>query len=755
MPQTFESQFLQLRRKVLEKRFSRMNDKQREAVFQTEGPVLILAGAGSGKTTVLVNRTAYMISEKHIRPWNILAITFTNKAAREMKDRIERLLGDTAKDMWIGTFHSVCVRILRSCIDLLGYSRDFVIYDTADTKTVMKECLRELDIDEKSFPVRNVLSIISNAKNDLMDAATFENVYKSDYRMSIIAKIYYRYQTKLRKNNAVDFDDIILNTVKILSENPDVLSKYQDKFQYILVDEYQDTNNSQYLLINLLAQANRNLCVVGDDDQSIYKFRGANIGNILNFEDDYSDVQKITLDQNYRSTQNILDAANSVISNNKGRMGKSLWTSNGDGNKVFVYTGTNEYDEARYIARQIKKHFDEQGSFSDCAILYRTNAQSRVIEEMLMRESVPYKVLSGLRFYDRKEIKDIIAYLRVVYNPNDDVSLARIINEPKRKIGNATLEKARNIAREKETSLYDVISHADDYPEFKTAIKKLLSFSEIIQSLIKLKDTVTIEDLTGRILNDTGYMPALVMEDTTESKTRIENLGEFISVITEFEKNEETGNTLGEFLENISLVSDIDGYDENEDSAVLMTIHSAKGLEFPIVFLSGLEEGLFPGMRSMESDDDIEEERRLCYVAITRAKEQLYITKTISRTIHGKTMPTTASRFFKEIPVEYLEDKTTLQPKVAKVMQDLGVRNASAPKKEVYMTKGFGSSVKSSGSTDYSKFKAGDAVEHRTFGRGEILKATPCGNDCILEIQFESIGFKRLMAAFAKVKKIN
>lgn len=733
----------------------KLNERQKEAVLATEGPVLVLAGAGSGKTTVLVNRIAYMISEKHIRPWNILAITFTNKAAREMKDRIERLLGDTAKDMWIGTFHSVCVRILRSCIDLLGYSRDFVIYDTADTKTVMKECLRELDIDEKSFPVRNVLSIISNAKNDLMDAATFENIYKSDYRMSIIARIYYRYQTKLRKNNAVDFDDIILNTVKILSENPDVLSKYQDKFRYILVDEYQDTNNSQYLLINLLAQANRNLCVVGDDDQSIYKFRGANIGNILNFEDDYSDVQKITLDQNYRSTQNILDAANSVISNNKGRMGKSLWTSNGDGNRVYVYTGTNEYDEARYIACQIKKHFDEQGSFSDCAILYRTNAQSRVIEEMLMRESVPYKVLSGLRFYDRKEIKDIIAYLRVVYNPNDDVSLARIINEPKRKIGNATLEKARNIAREKETSLYDVISHADDYPEFKTAIKKLLSFSEIIQSLIKLKDTVTIEELTGRILNDTGYMPALVMEDTTESKTRIENLGEFISVITEFEKNEETGNTLGEFLENISLVSDIDGYDENEDSAVLMTIHSAKGLEFPIVFLSGLEEGLFPGMRSMESDDDIEEERRLCYVAITRAKEQLYITKTISRTIHGKTMPTTASRFFKEIPVEYLEDKTTLQPKVAKVMQDLGVRNAAAPKKEVYMTKGFGSSVKSSGSTDYSKFKAGDTVEHRTFGRGEILKATPCGNDCILEIQFESIGFKRLMAAFAKVKKIN
>ena len=732
-----------------------MNEKQAEAVQTTEGPLLIMAGAGSGKTRVLTHRIAYLIDEKMVNPWNILAITFTNKAAKEMRERALSLT-PRAQDTLIATFHSMCVRILRRDADHIGYNRNFTIIDPGDQKSLMKRILNEANLDPKKWEPKGLLNAISNAKNDLLDESAYEaqTSARHPYEM-VVARVYKIYQKELRKAESMDFDDLIMQTLRLFDENPDVLSYYQGKFQYIHVDEYQDTNNSQYLLINLLAQANRNLCVVGDDDQSIYKFRGANIGNILNFEDDYSDVQKITLDQNYRSTQNILDAANSVISNNKGRMGKSLWTSNGDGNKVFVYTGTNEYDEARYIARQIKKHFDEQGSFSDCAILYRTNAQSRVIEEMLMRESVPYKVLSGLRFYDRKEIKDIIAYLRVVYNPNDDVSLARIINEPKRKIGNATLEKARNIAREKETSLYDVISHADDFPEFKTAIKKLLSFSEIIQSLIKLKDTVTIEDLTGRILNDTGYMPALVMEDTTESKTRIENLGEFISVITEFEKNEETGNTLGEFLENISLVSDIDGYDENEDSAVLMTIHSAKGLEFPIVFLSGLEEGLFPGMRSMESDDDIEEERRLCYVAITRAKEQLYITKTISRTIHGKTMPTTASRFFKEIPVEYLEDKTTLQPKVAKVMQDLGVRNASAPKKEVYMTKGFGSSVKSSGSTDYSKFKAGDAVEHRTFGRGEILKATPCGNDCFLEIQFESIGFKRLMAAFAKVKKIN
>ena len=694
----------------VEEYLNQLNESQREAVVYNEGPSLVVAGAGSGKTRVLTYKIAYLL-QLGLPPYSILALTFTNKAAREMKERIAAITGDqTARRLWMGTFHSIFSRILRNEAEHIGYPSNFTIYDATDSKSLLKSIIKEMQLDDKVYRLGMVQSRISNAKNSLITYTAYEQnkeLVESDMnaKVPLLREIYKRYQSRCLQAGAMDFDDLLLQTNILFRDHPAVLEKYRNFFRYVLVDEYQDTNNSQYLLINLLAQANRNLCVVGDDDQSIYKFRGANIGNILNFEDDYSDVQKITLDQNYRSTQNILDAANSVISNNKGRMGKSLWTSNGDGNKVFVYTGTNEYDEARYIARQIKKHFDEQGSFSDCAILYRTNAQSRVIEEMLMRESVPYKVLSGLRFYDRKEIKDIIAYLRVVYNPNDDVSLARIINEPKRKIGNATLEKARNIAREKETSLYDVISHADDYPEFKTAIKKLLGFSEIIQSLIKLKDTVTIEDLTGRILNDTGYMPALVMEDTTESKTRIENLGEFISVITEFEKNEETGNTLGEFLENISLVSDIDGYDENEDSAVLMTIHSAKGLEFPIVFLSGLEEGLFPGMRSMESDDDIEEERRLCYVAITRAKEQLYITKTISRTIHGKTMPTTASRFFKEIPVEYLEDKTTLQPKVAKVMQDLGVRNAAAPKKEVYMTKGFGSSVKSSGSTDYSKFR--------------------------------------------------
>ena len=727
-----------------------LNKAQREAVQATEGPVLVIAGAGSGKTTVLVNRIAYMIAEKHISPWNILAITFTNKAANEMKERAERLLGDVASNMWVGTFHSVCVRILRTCIDFLGYTRDFVIYDTADTRTLMKECLRELNIDEKNFPVRNVLSIISNAKNDLMDAATFENIYANDYRMSIIAKIYFRYQGKLLKNNAVDFDDIILNTVKILSENPDVLQKYQNQFKYILVDEYQDTNNSQYLLINLLARGHKNLCVVGDDDQSIYKFRGANIQNILNFEDDFPEMRRITLDRNYRSTQNILEAANCVIAHNRGRMGKNLWTEKGDGDKVSVFTGMNEYDEARYIANEAERYYDENGRYGDLAVLYRTNAQSRVIEEMLMREGVPYKVLSGLRFYDRKEIKDIIAYLRVLHNPNDDMSLARIINEPKRKIGNATLDRAREIALREDKSLYDVISHADSYPEFKTATKKLLAFAEIIESLRKLVGAVPLTELCERVLNDTGYMPSLVTEDTTESKTRIENLGEFISVIAEFEKDIENSGTLGEFLEGITLVSDIDGYDEEEDAVVLMTIHSAKGLEFPVVFLTGLEEGLFPGLRSMESEEDIEEERRLCYVAITRAKEHLHITKAMSRTIHGRTLPAAPSRFFEEIPKEYLDEKTAALPKFAESMQRFGVRVApTPPKSRPPMPE-----KKSMSAAEFLSFKAGDIVEHRTFGKGAIVKATPVGNDCILEIDFENAGFKRLMAAFAKVKKI-
>lgn len=727
-----------------------LNDMQREAVLSTEGPVLVLAGAGSGKTTVLVNRIAYMIEKKNISPYNILAITFTNKAANEMKERISAMLGSVASNMWIGTFHSVCVKILRSCIDLLGYSRDFVIYDSADAKTVMKECLKELNLDEKVFPIRNMLSIISNAKNDMLDPATFENVYRNDYRMAIVAKAYRLYQDKLKRNNALDFDDIILNTVKILSGNIDVLMKYQEKFRYILVDEYQDTNNVQYTLINLIGQGYENICVVGDDDQSIYKFRGANVGNILSFEEDYADTKKIMLEQNYRSTQNILDAANAVISHNKKRMGKSLWTDNGGGDKIQLFTAMNEYNEGRFIASEIKKHYDETASFADCAILYRTNAQSRVIEEMLMREAIPYRVLAGLRFYDRKEIKDITAYLRVILNTSDDVSLKRIINEPKRKIGAATMEKAQQLANANDCSVFEIISNAQDYPELKTAAKKLLEFVSLMNSLIKLKDNIPLNELVSRTMNDTGYMAMLMVDNTVENQTRIDNLNEFMTVVKEYEKNPEFDGTLGGFLENISLVSDIDAYDEDQDAAVMMTIHSAKGLEFPVVFLAGMEEGLFPGMRSIGSDEDIEEERRLCYVAITRAKKRLYITKTQSRTIYGKTLPAQPSRFVKEIPDEFLEDRSNILSKAESFARRIGYE----PKHAAARAEQYRKPVENRPQIDAADFMPGDTVEHRKFGRGTVISAKQFGKDAILEIEFESVGHKQLMAAFAKIKKI-
>lgn len=727
-----------------------LNDMQREAVFTTEGPVLVLAGAGSGKTTVLVNRIAYMIEHKNISPYNILAITFTNKAANEMKERISAILGDIASNMWIGTFHSMCLRILRTCIDLLGYNRDFVIYDTADAKTVIKECLKELNLDEKVFPVRNVLSIISSAKNDMIDPATFENVYRNDYRMMIVAKVYRLYQDKLKRNNALDFDDIILNTVKILSGNMDILMKYQEKFRYILVDEYQDTNNVQYTLINLIGQGYENICVVGDDDQSIYKFRGANIGNILSFEEDYADTKKIMLEQNYRSTQNILSAANAVIANNKKRMGKSLWTDNAGGDKIQAFTAMNEYDEGRFIASEIKKHYSETGSFADCAILYRTNAQSRVIEEMLMREAIPYRVLAGLRFYDRKEIKDITAYLRVILNPSDDISLKRIINEPKRKIGAATMDKAQQLANDNRCSIFEIISEAQEYPELKSASRKLLEFVSLMNSLIKLKDSISLNELVSRTMNDTGYMAMLMLENTVENQTRIDNLNEFMSVVTEYEKNPEFDGTLGGFLENISLVSDIDAYDEDQDAAVMMTIHSAKGLEFPVVFLAGMEEGLFPGMRSIGSDEDIEEERRLCYVAITRAKNRLYMTNTQSRTIYGKTAPSQPSRFFKEIPDEFIDDRSNLLSRAETAVRRAGYE----PKHEPARLEKYRSRIEEKPQIYAADFAPGDIVEHRKFGIGTVISAKQFGKDAILEIEFDSVGHKQLMAAFAKIKKI-
>ena len=633
----------------MENLLKNLNGQQVEAVRATEGPVLVVAGAGSGKTTVIVNRIAYLIGKYRVKPQNILAITFTNKAAREMRDRVEKILGDSAAGMWIGTFHSMCVRILRSSIDFLGYGRDFIIYDTADTKTVIKECIKELSLDERNFPPRSILSIISNAKNDMMDPETFENVYRNDYRMKTVALLYKRYQAKLKSNNALDFDDIILNTVKILSLNNDVRMYYQSKFEYVLVDEYQDTNNAQYILIKLLSDGYKNICVVGDDDQSIYKFRGANVGNILRFEDDYEGTHKIMLEQNYRSTQNILSAANAVIANNGKRMGKSLWTQNGDGSKIISYTGGNEYDEGKFIAKEIRSGYENGGKFGDFAILYRTNAQSRVIEESLMREAVPYRVLAGLRFYDRKEIKDLIAYLRLILNQNDNVSLKRIINEPKRKIGAATVEKAERAAEKNGTSIYEVIKNAENYAELSNASSKLKRFTEIMENLIKLKDNIPLSELITRTLTDTGYTDALTAEDTIENKTRLENLDEFMSAAEEFMKNKEYSGKLSEFLESVTLVADVDAYDEEQDTAVLMTIHSSKGLEFPNVFIAGMEDGIFPGIRSIESgQEEIDEERRLCYVAMTRAKESL----TLSFLTGTKERPRLMSRFLKPI-MEY------------------------------------------------------------------------------------------------------
>lgn len=725
-----------------------LNDKQREAVTTTEGPLLIVAGAGSGKTTVLVNRIAYIIDKHKAEPYNILAITFTNKAANEMKERIAALLPETTKDMWIGTFHSICAKILRRNIDFLGYTNDFVIYDTIDAKTLIKECYKELDINDKNFPIRSVMSIISNAKNDSLDAETFTSIYKSDFRMSVVAKIYKLYQQKMIKNNALDFDDIILNTVKILSMNPDVLQKYQDKFKYILVDEYQDTNNIQYLLISLLAGGNGNICVVGDDDQSIYKFRGANIGNILSFESDYENAKRITLEQNYRSTQTILSAANSVIANNNGRMNKALWTSQGDGEKIHTFTAPTEYDEARFIATSIKQYQQENGKFGDCAILYRTNAQSRVIEEMLMREAVPYRVLAGLRFYDRKEIKDIVAYLRVIHNPNDDMSLRRIINEPKRGIGGATVEKTAALAMAEDCSMYDIIRNARMYEgELKTAVKKLEGFAVIMEELIKLKDAIPLTQLITRVLNDTGYLAMLQAENTIENQTRCENIDEFMNVAAEFDQNPDYNGTLSEFLESVTLISDVDSYDEDEDAAVMMTIHSAKGLEFPVVFLTGLEEGLFPGLRAIGNDDDIEEERRLCYVAITRAKEKLYLTKSQSRTVYGKTSPAQPSRFYKEIPKEFLQDETPLKTKVK------DYRNSRSMSDYFDGKPNYATVNQQEASGDIS-FNKGDRVEHRKFGEGTVLSVKQFGSDAILEIDFDSIGHKQLMAAFARLKKL-
>ncbi|MCX8129202.1 MAG: DNA helicase PcrA [Clostridia bacterium] len=758
-----------------------LNEPQQEAVLHTEGPLLILAGAGSGKTRVLTHRIAYLIREKGVHPASILAITFTNKAAREMKERIEKLVEDAGDSIWVSTFHSMCVRMLRRDIDKIGFDKSFVIYDSADQQTVVKDCLKELNLNDKNFPPRSVLDMIGRAKDELIEPKTYTQMYASDFKMSKVAAIYELYQKKLRLNNALDFDDIIMCTIKLFLDNPAVLEFYQRKFRYVLVDEYQDTNTAQYSLVSLLAQGSKNLCVVGDDDQSIYGWRGANIRNILDFEKEFKGCKTIKLEQNYRSTQTILDAANSVIKNNTGRKTKSLWTDNTEGNKIQLYQGNNEHDEAFFVGNEIQKlsRLDNK-SYKDFAILYRVNAQSRVIEDTLMKEGIPYKIVGGLRFYDRKEIKDVIAYLRVIQNPADNISLKRIINVPKRGIGDATLGKAEDIANKRGCSIFAIISSADEIPDLQRAAGKLQNFVLLISKFRALKESMKVSELISEVIGQSGILKELEDEDTPESRTRIENIKELISGALEFEARGDMENTLEGFLENVSLVADIDNVDPDADNVILMTLHSAKGLEFPVVFLVGLEEGVFPGYRSMLDENEVEEERRLCYVGITRAREKLFLTNAFSRTLFGNTTYNKASRFLKEIPAELVDDLNKI--KENRVETGFGSRPGSSQMGGLGAAKPvFGRSVDSIINTGAGignqaqmksfrpsivaspvskptpaglSFAAGDKVEHKKFGVGEITSVEKEGDDFKLEIQFEKAGMKRLMAAFANLNKI-
>ncbi|MDO4744790.1 MAG: 3'-5' exonuclease, partial [Clostridia bacterium] len=610
----------------------------------TEGPLLILAGAGSGKTGTLTSRYMYLVDQLGISTANILCVTFTNKAAAELKSRLEAMLGSEGEMVWASTFHSLCVRILRRDIEKIGYPSSFNIFDRADQLTVVKECLKEMGLDDKTYPPKSVLSNIGRAKDELLDPEGLAKAVAGDFRMEKVAQIYSLYQKKLQKYGALDFDDIIMLTVKLFAEHEEVLKYYQNRFQYIMVDEYQDTNHAQYRLVSMLADGHKNLCVVGDDDQSIYKFRGANIENILSFEKQYTNSKVIKLEENYRSTQNILDAANNVIKNNMGRKGKSLWTSKGEGEKIKLIKAQNEHDEGQKIAERISELTFNGYSYNDFAILYRTNAQSRVIENMLLRNAIPYRVLGGLRFFDRKEIKDVLAYMKLINNPSDNVSLKRIINEPKRGIGKKSVEDAELMSAQNNISMFEVCHKSSG---------KLKAFADMLMEI--KQNNYTISKMVEVILDKTGYLEALINENTVEATTRIENIKELVTDAKEYEKSAEEEPTLAGYLEKISLVADVDNYDETQDVVVLMTLHSAKGLEFPVVFIAGMEDGIFPGYQSMMSNEELEEERRLAYVGITRAKQILHISHAFSRTLFGSTSYNQPSRFLTEIPSELIE----------------------------------------------------------------------------------------------------
>jgi len=732
-----------------------LNPEQKQAVMHTEGPLLVLAGAGSGKTRVLTHRIAYLVEEKLVRPWNILAITFTNKAAREMKERMEKLIGTQADDIWVGTFHACCVRILRREIEKLGYDKSFVIYDTDDQKSLVKTCLDQLNINEKNFPPMSVLHEISRAKDELIDPKRFSLMYSSDYRMSKIAAIYDLYQKKLKANNALDFDDIILLTIRILSTFPEVLDYYSDKFRYILVDEYQDTNTAQYMLVSMLATKHGNICVVGDDDQMIYGWRGANLRNILDFEKDYPECRIIKLQQNYRSTKTILEAANNVIKNNCGRKEKQLWTNNAEGKLLNRYEAVDERDEAYYIASTMKALKKSGRSYNDMAILYRLNAQSRVLEDMLMKQGIPYKIYGGLKFYARKEIKDVIALLRVVQNGNDDISLKRIINVPKRGIGKTTLDRIEQYAISENVSMYKIISMIDDYPELSRSGKNLKEFYYFIESMKAMAANTELVEFIEVLIDKSGIVKELEAEMTVEGKTRIENIKEFISVAREFELTAEEKPTLEDFLAHISLVADIDDPEEVGDRVVMMTLHSAKGLEFPIVFIPGMEEGIFPGYRSSSEEEELEEERRLCYVGITRAKEEIYLINAKSRMLFGSTTYNRESRFLREIPDQlFYRTEDTTQHEVSGSFRK---ESTFIPGGRVMDLSDLKARIKEFNRLSYDNAESvnvGDRVLHKKFGEGTVKARVKESDDYRLDIDFDQYGMKRLMESYARLKKI-
>ena len=740
--------------------YDTLNPPQREAVAQTEGPVLILAGAGSGKTRVLTHRIAYLMDEKGVNPWNILAITFTNKAAQEMRERVDKLVGFGSESIWVSTFHSACVRILRRHIDNLGYDTNFTIYDTDDQKSLMKDVCRKMNIDTKIYKERSLLAQISHAKDELLTPDDMEMKAAGDYNMKKVASVYREYQAALRKNNALDFDDLIVKTVELFEKCGAVLEYYQERFKYIMVDEYQDTNTAQFKFISLLAQRYQNLCVVGDDDQSIYKFRGANIGNILGFEHVFPDARVIRLEQNYRSTKNILNAANQVIANNTERKAKTLWTENEEGSKVHFRQFLNAYEEAEYVAGEIGKlKRNGLGNYRDCAILYRTNAQSRIFEEKFIAANIPYKLVGGVNFYARKEIKDLLCYLKTINNARDDLAVQRIINVPKRGIGATTLGRVQDYADNMGISLYEALRVAEEVPSIGRSLSKIDGFVTFIQMLKSKADVLTVEEILQEVIDSTGYVAELEAEDTEESRARIENIDELISKTVAYQEAMEEQNqpaTLSGFLEEVALVADIDTVDPDQDYVLLMTLHSAKGLDFPKVVVVGMEDGIVPSHMTISYGDDgeMEEERRLCYVGITRAMKDLTLTCAQQRMIRGETQYNRVSRFVREIPRELVDLGHTIQEKKPKVEELIPTPAKYSKMKEILQGRNYKPrefKVTKANSLDY---EVGDTVRHIKFGVGIVKEIVEGGRDYEVTVEFDKVGVKKMFASFAKLKKI-